>query len=351
MTSTSWLFCFLPALMLSPTSVQQHLSSSRVSPPKMAVEHDDRKPQRLRLWRKRAKSAAATITAATALAIVPRGAARALLMPPSGEVSSVSISRDAPPSYMREQQQQQLAFTWYGREKTLKAPLPTRNRKADIDMDAVIAAKKARQYTERGFIFSEDLTKRPELVQELEEMKEREAELGWASKGMALATYGIAAGGVYLTVSGLSGFERFMKQQELEEIEEERERTGQYISVDATDTETAIDPKTGKNLTIVKRAAPNATATDGSTEKAPWILRVLGLDDAPASNDLDFFDAPAAGQGALRRVEDGSGGSSVSRQSSPEQEGGEDDDDASGGGGGDGVEDDTSDIDDISDLL
>ena len=103
------------------------------------------------------------------------------------------------------------------------------------------------------------------LEDELEQLDAARAERSGARAVGTLLTYGGALGGVYLTVTGLSNVERWMKQQELRDIEEEREITGQYISVDAGDVETAIDPLTGKNLTIVgaKKKKDNSTKAEG----------------------------------------------------------------------------------------
>ena len=167
-----------------------------------------------------------------------------------------------------------------------------------------------------------------------------------------LTTYAVVGGGIYLTVQGVFGIERWMKEQELRDIEEERELTGQYISVDAGDVDTSIDPRTGKNLTIVKRDAPskspsNATAvSDGEAAPAPWILRVLGLGGSQQASsgpdDDDFWTPPTAASAPKKDPSSGGGGG---EGGAPGGEGGE------GGDGGDGMEDDTSGLDSVSDLL
>ena len=122
-----------------------------------------------------------------------------------------------------------------------------------IDMDAVVSKKAAKKYTERSYIFSDALTAKSDLLDELEQLDEDANDRQLQKTASTVVMWGGAAGVVYLSVQGLQGVERWMKRQEEEDIEAERELTGQYVSVDAGDVESVIDPKTGKNITIAKR--------------------------------------------------------------------------------------------------
>ena len=50
---------------------------------------------------------------------------------------------------------------------------------------------------------------------------------------------------------------------EQRDIDEERDLTGTYISIDAGDVESAIDPRTGKNITITGQCQRDAALTAG----------------------------------------------------------------------------------------
>jgi len=371
--ATLWVGLVLPQCAWSPgsTSVQQpHASSTLAVCPVpvgrsgsnfilMAATSDGgndveqqlpavQQPKRMRRWRKRAKSASVGLATAALLAM-PRGPARAAEL--QQRPVPTPVSRDAerggePP----------LAFLGMSRKKTIVYPFERTEATSDqIDMDKLLGKKATRKYTERSFLFSEELTAKTPLEDELEQLDEVKSEKGFAKTIGTAVTYGTALGGVYLTVRGMSNVERWMKQQELRDIEEERELTGQYISVDASDVDTSIDPTTGKNLTIVKKAAkPNATATDAADaepEQVPWILRVLGLGGAAAADADDFWEAPAATVRRDGTIDsdasddgadggDGSEGADPADPSSPE----------SGGGDG-GTEDDEEGLDTLDDLL
>ena len=127
-------------------------------------------------------------------------------------------------------------------------------------------------------------------------------------------------------------------------------RRRRYISVDASDIDTAIDPTTGKNLTITKApgSKPKANTTDvgaaeeSPPEKAPWLLRVLGIETAKGDDD-GFWQPPAAT--VPRDGGGGGGGGSGGAGGADGAEG------ADGDGDGDGLEEDASDVDALDDLL
>jgi hypothetical protein len=109
--------------------------------------------------------------------------------------------------------------------------------------------------------------------------------------------------------------------------------------------------RSGKNLTISKGSKVNATAADGADgaaappKKAPWILRVLGLDDVESADDEDFWEAPAATVRKDEGPNTGGGGADASGGDSPA------DGPSDGAGGDDGPDDDTDDLDTLDDLL
>ena len=177
-----------------------------------------------RIWRRKAESAASALTLAAAAIAMPRNA-RALEAPPP-----TNIAREATSSQQQQRraaQEKPLAFLGFGRRHkkgTLKAPLAEGELPADtLDMDAIVPAKVAKKFTERKFIFSDELSSKSDLATELEELDEVKNERAFEKTASMVSTYAIAAGGVYLTVKGITSIERWMKQQELDDIEQERE--------------------------------------------------------------------------------------------------------------------------------
>ena len=98
-------------------------------------------------------------------------------------------------------------------------------------------------------------------------------------------------------------------------------------------------------------AAQGSSGGEAATaEDAPWILRVLGLAGAKGADDDDFWATPTAASskpqdpdgGAPAAGGDGGGGDGSGGGGT---DGGEDN------GGGDGLDDDTSGLDQVDDLL
>jgi len=213
------------------------------------------------------------------------------------------------------------------------------------------ADKLAKKFTSKQFIFSDALTARSPLQEELDEFQSLQDESKDTAQLKGLVTIGGSGVIVYGAVKGLQGVERFFKWQEKKDIAEEMELTGQYVSFDAGEVEGAVDPKTGKNITVAKGAPTaaggeaakikrNADGSEAPKEQVPWILRVLGVSD----NDDDFWEQPMpevpdppptpAGGAAADGAEDGDGG-----------------DGGDGGGGVDDTSDDSDDLDTLDDLL
>jgi len=320
-----------------------------VAPRMVAPEHQGG-------WARRLRSGSAALAAAAALAM-PSGQARAVEQLARGD-EAASIARDtgAAVSSSRKVTPAFLGF----RRRVKNEPIHSRGPRSgdEIDMDKIMSAKEARRFTDRSFIFSEGLTSKSELAEELEELDMLKEE----KKGQLLAQTAISVGGSVGLVVGavklLTGVERWMKQMELRDIEEEERLTGQYIGVDASDVEYVIDPKTGKNLTIAGNKKKNATSTDAVAEEdkspGPWILRVLGLDSATASDDDDFWSPAAAAKSKPKSDGKGKGKGG----GGPQAGGGG----SGGGGGGDGTgdgnddddggdDDDSSGVDALDDLL
>jgi len=244
----------------------------------------------------------------------------------------------------RHARQTQLAFLGLPRKKELMPPLLAKPPEGDgIDLDKIVPKKLGHRFTDRDFIFSESLTAKSPLEEELEELETFKAQSKSSRALQGLATTGGAVGLVYLSVKGLSNVERWIKEQELKDIAEEMELTGTYISIDASDVDSAIDPTTGKNMTISKGKSSKAAgqkgddADEAAPKKAPWILRILGLGDTVASDDDAFWDPATPSAGPPSKPKGGREG-----------DGGDGGADGGVGGGGGGVDDDDDDDDDDS---
>ena len=156
------LIAFLPGPALRPCArpVPQ-------LPAMRAVATDDAAS---RGWAQRLRSASAAAAAALVLA-VPRGPARAaqesLAAPVPTPVSApLDVTRDGA-------SEPEAAFLGIQRRKKLTPPYLKTNppRPDELDMDAIAPKKLARRFTERDFIFSDGLTAKSELEEELEELE------------------------------------------------------------------------------------------------------------------------------------------------------------------------------------
>ena len=303
-----------------------------------------------RSLRKCVKSLGVGVASAMLVAL-PRGPAQALEQRETPAPPASAPVAGSPTS-------QPLAFLGLKRQRTLTPPRdPSGPRQDVLDMDKLMSKKQARRYTDRDQIFSDALMTQSPLEDELQQLDEAKNERSVAKSVGTLITYGGALGGVYIAVQGLSSVERWMKQNELDDIKAEIELTGQYTSVDASDVDTAIDPTTGKNLTIVKKQPqPSANATSTAAAEpaqTPWLLRVLGLGGAADADSDDFWAGPAQTVRKDSKPDGkGPGGDPTASDSTSTDgtgEGGADD--ASDGDEDEGMEDDTSGVDTLDDLL
>lgn len=298
-------------------------------------------------WSQRLRSAGTALATALVL-VVPRGPARAAQLEDLSAPDATTITRSIGDA--RRRAPPEAAFLWFQRKKELVPPYLPINppSPSEIDMDELVPKKWAHRFTDREFIFSDSLTAKSELEEEMDDLETyKDASRGTRAL-QGVVTLGGSAGLIYLSVKGLTGVEKWIKDQERKDIEEEMELTGTYISVDAGDVDSAIDPKTGKNLTISRGTKVNSTsAGDGQPKEAPWLLRVLGLGDSIAADDDDFWEsskpAPTFGPGKPM----GDGGADAGGSGDGEGDGGGDTD-----GDGDGDDDDdSSGIDELDDLL
>ena len=336
--------------LLPPAAMPQHDVAARVTAHSLQMTAGE--PERgRRSWRSQLRSGTSAVAAAALLAL-PRGPAQAAELEATAD-GAATISRDA--GYLkcgRRRRTEQPAFLGFARKrKGLDTPLDrSMLRSNELDLDALVSPKVLRRFTERDFIFSDSLTYKGELAEELAELDAVKEDKKGAALISTLTQTGGALGLVYASAKALTAIERYFKRQEQKEIQDEIELTGNYISVDAGDVETVFDPSTGKNLTISKapRAKANITATElaAPTGTLAKVLGFLGLGGAPAADDDGFWSAP---QPTFKGPKKGGDGSGSGASSGPEgADGGSDGGDAEGK---DGLEDDSSAVDELGDLL
>lgn len=285
-----------------------------------------------RPWLRRIRNAGTTVAAAALIAL-PRGPARAVETSAAPPVTTVDGAK-------------------------LAAPARGSNT---IDMDKLAGRKLSQRYSSKQFLFSDELTGKSPLREELDELERAKTEKKFEKAATTLITYGLAGGAVYVSVKGALSIEKWMKDQEMKDIEAERELTGQYISVDAGDIDSVIDPSTGKNLTIAgagkkKKADSAAAAEPAEPKQVPWLLRVLGLGGIEEADDDSFWEKGGPDANVPRYVDDDGLSSSTTTGNDnggapSDGDGGDGGDASGGGGGGDGLEDDSSELDDLGDLL
>jgi len=291
-------------------------------------------------WVRRVQSVGTALATAVVLA-TPRGPARAAQQQELSAPDATPTTRT-----VGDARSPLTAFIGIPRNKKLlppvfeQAPPPG----SVIDLDKIVPKKMARRFTDRDFIFSESLTEKSDLEEELEDLETYKEQSKGSRALQTVATTGGALSLVYLSVKGLSNVERWIKMQELRDIQEEMDLTGTYISVDASDVDSAIDPTTGKNMTISRGKSSKAPSADGddTPKQAPWLLRVLGLGDTVAADDDGFWEVAAPSQGTQPKPKGGGEGGA---------DGGVDGGDGGDGGDGDEDDDDSSGIDTLDDLL
>mmetsp|Transcript_16562 Transcript_16562/g.25726 ORF Transcript_16562/g.25726 Transcript_16562/m.25726 type:complete len:210 (+) Transcript_16562:1133-1762(+) len=100
------------------------------------------------------------------------------------------------------------------------------------------------------FLFSPSTTSLTEVEKEIQEIEDDEYRYrSWRNTQVFLALGGSALG-MWFAYKGLTALEKWMKEQEQKDIEEEIQMTGTYINPGAEKVEASIDPKTGKKIQI-----------------------------------------------------------------------------------------------------
>jgi len=131
--------------------------------------------------------------------------------------------------------------------ETMREPL------AIVVVDGNVLGIKREDIFNEKFLFSNRTTQKTEIESEIEEIEDDEFRYSaWKNSQVGL-TVGGSAVSMWFAYKGLNVWEKWMKDQEQKDIEEEIEMTGTYINPGAGNVETSIDPITGKKIELKPR--------------------------------------------------------------------------------------------------
>lgn len=103
---------------------------------------------------------------------------------------------------------------------------------------------------DENFLFSKNTTQKTKIESEIDEIEDDEFRYkNWRNTQIGLAIGGSGVG-MWFAYKGLNAWEKWMKEQEQKDIEEEIEMTGTYINPGAGNVDASIDPVTGKKIII-----------------------------------------------------------------------------------------------------
>merc|ERR1712167_393773 len=107
-----------------------------------------------------------------------------------------------------------------------------------------------RIFLTRNFYFHIEQLKTQKLNRKLKKLKMMSLDIVPGKIPKWDLTVGGSALSIWFVYKGLNVWEKWMKDQEQKDIEEEIEMTGTYINPGAGNVETSIDPITGKKIEI-----------------------------------------------------------------------------------------------------
>jgi hypothetical protein len=126
------------------------------------------------------------------------------------------------------------------------------NRKplASVVVDGNLLNIKREDIFNERFLFSNRTTQNTEIESEIQEIEDDEFRYSaWKNSQVGL-TVGGSAVSMWFAYKGLNVWEKWMKEQEQKDIDEEIEMTGTYVNPGAGNVESSIDPITGKKIKI-----------------------------------------------------------------------------------------------------
>jgi len=144
-------------------------------------------------------------------------------------------------------------FTWfffYKNSNAIDFNKNIKNTPASVIVDGNLLGIKREDIFNEKFLFSHRTTQNTEIESEIEEIEDDEFRYSaWKNSQVGL-TVGGSALSIWFVYKGLNVWEKWMKDQEQKDIEEEIEMTGTYINPGAGNVESSIDPITGKKIEI-----------------------------------------------------------------------------------------------------
>jgi len=119
---------------------------------------------------------------------------------------------------------------------------------------------------DENFLFSKNTTQKTSIENEIEEIEDDEFRYkNWKNTQIGLAIGGSGIG-MWFAYKGLTAWEKWMKEQEQKDIEEEIEMTGTYINPGAGNVDASIDPVTGKKIVIKEKENMDKNNNDKDTK-------------------------------------------------------------------------------------
>ena len=141
-------------------------------------------------------------------------------------------------------------FFFNNRTNAINFNETSKTQAASIMVDGNLLGIKREDIFNEKFLFSNRTTQNTEIESEIEEIEDDEFRYSaWKNSQVGL-TVGGSALSMWFAYKGLNVWEKWMKDQEQKDIEEEIEMTGTYINPGAGSVESSIDPITGKKIEI-----------------------------------------------------------------------------------------------------
>jgi len=129
-----------------------------------------------------------------------------------------------------------------------KVLIPTPSNASEINLSNLRITKE--DIIDQNFLFSKNTTQKTNIESEIDEIEDDEFRYkNWRNTQIGLAIGGSGVG-MWFAYKGLNAWEKWMKEQEQKDIEEEIEMTGTYINPGAGNVDASIDPVTGKKIVI-----------------------------------------------------------------------------------------------------
>jgi len=139
-------------------------------------------------------------------------------------------------------------FQILGEKRVSNVLIPTPSDASEINLSNLRITKE--DIIDENFLFSKNTTQKTSIEVEIDEIEDDEFRYkNWRNTQIGLAIGGSGVG-MWFAYKGLNAWEKWMKEQEQKDIEEEIEMTGTYINPGAGNVDASIDPVTGKKIVI-----------------------------------------------------------------------------------------------------